>query len=555
MPDFLQSSREVALRFLQTVVIVDDGAYIVLEEHPDSVISELKTPGRGDRQLVEGASAGQERAQRELDAKAVIDSFAEYGLICAVLRPREDEKITDSTLKCSERADVLVLDWKLKEGEEGGETTREIIRRTIESDAGQNGRLRLIAVYTAEADLKGIVEQIRDDLPVNVRESVNELDGGFALRLGSTLITVYSKEDVDPSSPERSVSESDLPIQLIDAFTQLTSGLVSNVALASLSALRDGTHHILNRLHSDLDIPYLSHRALLSQPDDAVEHVVSLVTSEVRALLDYSDVGAYANLSSIKERIDMLFDNSASATFSHPEASSEEISLEKLLSLLELGLESFDPDMSSKTKSEKFKKALRGKPSELFKLGAAEAHMRDLEYARLTTLRGKPSVRNYADNSSPLILDLGTILRSTKKTTHNEGDHAYWLCIQPKCDCVRIDREGRRFPFLPLEVVEQDANKKFTFVVRDPDENDVRLKLVDKPYELKMVHFKPGAGVGVVHAKNEGSTFVFNSEMEGSFIWIDDLKFEFAQKVSNDFAAQIARVGVNPSEWLRLISK
>ena len=562
MSEFFNISREVALAFLQTAVIVDDGAFMVGQEHPDKASSEqilpqLSTPGRGSGSSEQETRIEPERAQRPLNAKEITDSFAKDGLTCAILRPYEGEEIVNSTLRCSQRSDIVVLDWKLKESEEGGETTLKIIQKILETDNKQRGRLRLIAIYTAEPRLTAIVEKIKNALPEDLRKKVNDTDDGHALRFGSTLITTYAKDDVVHTKSERAVSDSELPARLIDDFTTLTNGLISNVALASFAALRNGTHHILERLHPELDYPYLSHRALLTQPDDAAELAVELVMGEVRAILEHNAVGSHANIEAINAWVDARFEEDR--TFSYPNEDFKPISRKSLKLLLNRGRDNFGAEHASEKKIKSFMNKFKTHPSELFMDLPTEASFRDLEFARLTTVRGRLGTDDGSTEDPLPMLDLGTILRTTEKSEGTSERHSYWLCVQPRCDCVRIESTGRSFPLLPLEVIDEDSSnsKKFTFVVFDPDaEKHIKLKLISKPYGLRMADFKPKPGDhDTVRATKRDSSLVFQSETGELFVWIDILKSEFAQKVANDFAAQIARVGVSPSEWLRLLTE
>ena len=35
------------------------------------------------------------------------------------------------------------------------------------------------------------------------------------------------------------------------------------------------------------------------------------------------------------------------------------------------------------------------------------------------------------------------------------------------------------------------------------------------------------------------------------YYWLGELRFDFAQKIINEYSSEISRVGVNESEWLR----
>lgn len=51
------------------------------------------------------------------------------------------------------------------------------------------------------------------------------------------------------------------------------------------------------------------------------------------------------------------------------------------------------------------------------------------------------------------------------------------------------------------------------------------------------------------------SKYVFYSSYGETYEWVVDLKEMQAQRILNSYCAQLSRVGLNESEWLRLIAK
>ena len=49
--------------------------------------------------------------------------------------------------------------------------------------------------------------------------------------------------------------------------------------------------------------------------------------------------------------------------------------------------------------------------------------------------------------------------------------------------------------------------------------------------------------------------YVFYSSYGETYEWVVDLKEMQAQRILNSYCAQLSRVGLNESEWLRLIAK
>ena len=116
---FRDLSKKVVERFLQTVVVLDDGAFM----RPKVEAGELQAPDENapilEEEPEETAPAPEvpESPEHTLDAQALITNFAARGLVCAVLAPWEGGDGSDATINAARRADIVILDWKL--GDEG----------------------------------------------------------------------------------------------------------------------------------------------------------------------------------------------------------------------------------------------------------------------------------------------------------------------------------------------------------------------------------------------------------------------------------------------------
>ena len=65
------------------------------------------------------------------------------------------------------------------------------------------------------------------------------------------------------------------------------------------------------------------------------------------------------------------------------------------------------------------------------------------------------------------------------------------------------------------------------------------------------VKFIPSPGSDTISAREDKGSFVFESSFKEKFIWLSDLKDAHAQRVANNFASQLSRIGLDESEWLR----
>ena len=213
-----------------------------------------------------------------LNAQSVMDSFAAVGVICGVVGPCQ------SSMEVMRQADVVVLDWLLKEGDP--EYALGLLCDLLTKEADRNS-LRLVAIYTGEARLEEICTAIFTRLKNTGLEYV-EKKNKTAISYQHGSVVLYAKPDVNLPEPlkERSVAEGDLPKRLVEDFSAMTEGLLPSIALTSLTAVRESAHLVLDQFSADLDPAFLAHRACLSNPDDAERQIVNHVAEELRGLMD-----------------------------------------------------------------------------------------------------------------------------------------------------------------------------------------------------------------------------------------------------------------------------
>jgi hypothetical protein len=463
----------------------------------------------------------------DLDAKTIIDGFARLGLVCGVIRPEasETEEIRNVVNPAAMRSDVLVLDWWMHS--DAGAASLEIIRELAGSTSEQH-RVRLIVVYTAVPDLSQVAEDISHSVDNAELVSRNQVAAG-GLR-----VVVLAKPETEVAEGLESavVRFSDLPQRVIDEFAQMVQGLVSNVALSSLAAVRNNTYRILTRFTRELDPAYLGHRMLLEHPEDAEGHLVSAVLSELLAVLDSANVGSSANLDVVKSMIDgsLLSVNSGGKIGAVAQRLGVDCK-DLAVMLTEYGAESAQAGLTGGEKRD-----LRKWTSDVYKVQGASAEDVDERFAILMN-----SKLNYGENAP--LLHLGTMVRDC-------ATGKFMLCMQPVCDSVRLP-EVTEFPFLPLV----SSDSKLNIVIKYNDAFHC-LNLMSKMRDLVIVGFKPTLNPpGVVKAQKnaEGEPWIFrpNSPDSHTLEWVGDLRDGFAHKYANEFADSASRVGVDESEWLR----
>jgi len=527
---FERRSIAVATGFLQSAVILDDQAY--LEEEPKEAITKLPPPSpyagaeSHEEELPSSVVASATQGNNPVPTKTLVHAFARYGIICAVLDPEED-----SELWLSLHPDITILDWYIRD--ETGERARSLLRQLIEHERNSvPHQVRLMLVYTTEQDLLDIREKL-SQLLKGIDNDVTSLEfGATGLMWGGWHFIVLAKPgtDVAENLSECEIDYEDLPERAVEGFARAVGGLLPNVAIEGLAAVRRNTHRLLQRFSSGLDPAYLTHRALLPNPADSEEHLIGFLGSELTAILEDEGVGSVSRAAAVEDWV-------SQQGIEFPlKIKCDDLQLviqdfSRMSSLLADGIASHPlvsglPDNDHKRLELVDKCRLK-----LTRLLGGKHKTDDARFAELTTFR--PHYGAIAPK-----LTLGSILR-------DESNDKYWLCIQPKCDSIRL-KEKRAFPFLPL-------TKGQHFDICKVYDDGQRLKLLRerKPHGIRTYTFWPDE-TGVVRAALEGKSFVFTTTSRKMLQWIGQLRDSVAQDVAHKIGTSLSRVGVNPSEWQRL---
>lgn len=569
--DFRGVSKQIVGEFLQTIMVVDDLAYFE-EKDASPIPTEITAPGsprftaansdqvtHQSTEIVNQTleSSTDQPAEKKyvvdqahkLNAKKLIDDFAAKGMVCAVMRPKdvEVESLQDKVYPLAESCDIVVFDWVLY-GATDGAKVKELINEITKRSSDKVKRLRLIVVYTGQEELAAITGEIRSALEAAGHSNV-QLKNDYTLEAGPVRIAVYAKGYVSVAAENsalaaRVVQIEEMPDKLIAEFTDMTMGLVSNVAIGSMAALRSNTHRILTKFHAGLDAPFLGHRSMLPHPADANDLLVYLIGAEMTAVLEGHEVGRvadeYDGIDVLKAWVEM---NEAEMGVTSERGFAKKFSIKNtpefignLCKLLRDGLSSKNvPSEFMSMKEAPQKEKLTKKLSR----STTPDAILEYEFAVLTTLKS-----DYRTKLTVPTLFPGTILRELPSADDVVRKSRYWVCIQAACDCVRLD-EPRFFPF--LELARDDGN--FNLVLPENDEF-IRVRVVYKPYELHLVRFSP-TEAGSVRGTRDDDGIHFVATEDTRFSWIGELKFEQAQRIINRYATIQSRVGLEESEWLR----
>ncbi|MDP9955147.1 hypothetical protein J2X97_000784 [Epilithonimonas hungarica] len=546
---FFNKSKNIANEFIQSIVFLDDKAYLKENTEGQEVVNDL-------------------------DAYEISKIFAKEKKICAVYDPENEEDILNFK-EISIKADIIILDWFIDLSEsvsDGGDEedaddidirgkyTLDIISSLINRDNSE--KLKIVLVYTGETNLIEISQKIHD-LDPNLSLDNDDLK----LQTAKTTIYIRAKsnnqdgEDTRfnhlPNIKDKVLKYIELPAFLLDRFTEVTSGLLSNFALKSLSTLRNNTSKILGLYDKDLDHAFLEHKSSIPNQEDAENLILEVFKDSIGDLLYYKNVHKSITKTDITTWISTKLLNESksiknaegmnvnpsrnimrSRNFLIDLLYSKETDVEKRF------IEKLVPHCSGKKQADSYYKYLKVNNIDLFINNSQNSEKGEIlnKFAALTHHKNV-----FLPRGMKPVLSLGTVLKSNKKDKITDKDK-YYICIQQKCDSVRIkDDEDRKFLFLPLT---ESKTGKFNFIAND----GTKLQLESKSYSIRTLKFKSNKeGVVVPKKKNDKFYFeqIYKSRTDEKLEWILDLKDLHSQRIVADYAAILSRVGLDESEWLR----
>ena len=80
------------------------------------------------------------------------------------------------------------------------------------------------------------------------------------------------------------------------------------------------------------------------------------------------------------------------------------------------------------------------------------------------------------------------------------------------------------------------------------------MKISYKPSSLRIYSFTPTEN-GKVKTEKDGEAAIFKSTVRKDLKFIVELKNAQSQRIANEFASNLSRIGLDESEWLRRWAK
>ncbi|ORT49527.1 hypothetical protein ST37_14120 [Vibrio sp. qd031] len=553
MSDFKEHCSIVAKEFIQTVLIIDDGASLGDKGESAAVVDAPGDPFALEEPTVDFDTNEEDSDEREMShplrTLELTNAFYDLGIVPGVYQPqiRDDEdelEFASKAVRVSASADIVILDWMLKEQQ--SQYSKAIVKKILEHDKESGGRLRSIIIYTGETDLS----DLRDKLLVYLNFDEIQADGDYRISGKNLIIDFYGKDK--QVQINRALTEEELPEKSIECFSELLDGLMPVFAVRSASEIRRNIGSLTSKFAKTVDAGYLTHRSLLPSPEDAELFMLEIFVTHLRSLLAISK--ADQECLGVKA-IDKWISENQIILERDIEAGGGQFNFTKanLIEVLTDGYDSQRDDYGLKKvlaslndKNNQNNKLSKGKVNKILK---TDIHNAFSVYSKsgdaLESIKELSVLSLFKRTRVDISKDYPYLTQGT--VIYCIGTSKYYLCVTPKCDTVRLSGV-HNFSFAPL--VESD--KGFDLVIRDLNLTGyITLSTQNKFFNLEHIGFAPLEGR--VQCRDENGMLIFESSdsLRKKYRWIGDLEELQAQKRVINVVGDLSRNGVDEMEWLR----
>ena len=300
-----------------------------------------------------------------------------------------------------------------------------------------------------------------------------------------------------------------------------------------------------------MDNAFLSHKSLLPSQEDAEDLLIYLLGDIISDLLFYNktnettreQIEDWVKANIIEENKELLKKDGSKYAPIENYSRSHNLILSLITSQnkdIEKRYEDVFTNIASTSKGRigEYFKHLSFNNTSLF-LNNSDESRKDFIDKKFSILTHHKSL--FIPNNSIPKLTLGTVVKSSTVPD------SFYICIQQKCDSVRMTKESeRKFLFIPLTV----SLNKFDIITPD----GVKLRRIKDSFSIRTIKFICNNDNGVIKAEKDSATnlYFFKQKYDDEqFEWILDLKDLHSQRIIIDYTSQLSRVGLDESEWLR----
>lgn len=568
---------DAARRFVQTAIVVDNEAGFgppsgaEVEAPRRATIRRAPELGTGAESM--GGDVGRPDESESsttgtvhshyLDMKALGDAFLSGQVVCGVYRPGGEEEMVPPTIKAASTADIVIIDWQLEGPQRGSAKAKEVVTALLRSDQENGPRLRLIAIYTGQKDLNSLAAELLGEINKNIGPgafSAMVSDASVIIGEYARLVFINKSHTVGIVSGDRVATETELPAMLLAEYACLARGILPATAMAAIADIRHATPHVLTVFRKELDGAYVGHRAMIPLAEDSEPFLRRLITEELDTVVETAGtISRWAGSTAV----DLWLSDRAENGYTFTDADGRNLNLDTIQHVLNHVSE--NPESYEKSVVTMLMKEIEGskgankrlfeKFTQLF-YDNGEEQAALLEFSRLCNIKREHSRRSRFEQSWVPVLSLGTVIRplADGKGQDSGGVKAddLLLCVQPRCDSVRIaEATPRKFPFL---ILAPDTDM-FQYVMWVNGASQT-YRAHSCLYETILYPFSPrDAGESSIKATKHEESFIFTDQNGAQFEWVADIKELPAQHAAAQLGARAASVGYDEHEWLRLNGK
>jgi hypothetical protein len=485
------------------------------------------------------------------DATKATDAFYAKGIVAGLYRPvikdgLNENQFASSVDKIARRSDVVIVDWMLKKG--NSTYSKALVNKVLTNDIAQGGRLRTIIIYTGEPNITALIVELKDYLSSNGKIELENHDT-YSLKNKNVIIAFYNK--MGPTTTTRKIPEDKLPDIALIEFGKLINGIIPSLAMKASSTVRDNTSRIIAKFGNELDVGFLSHRALLPSPEDSEVFMLEKYVSYLRNILSISKVDSETlGINTLNKWVDQHYSESIKIKVKGYEKDLEfsqddiKLTLDKGYSkLAEIVEDRIVKDKIPKT-SKKDARAILTDSSNILKIMDVFSNTTNqvaTSSEKLCILNSfRRTLKDIAEPKELPYLTQGTVIYSM-------GEEEYFVCVTPKCDTARIPT-SREFSFA---ILDQNVDETFDLIVPSFDnDKSIPLLMNKKFYELRNISFSSGQQTKVI-AKMDQKRICFTDDSNSKYRWVGDLEDMDIQKRVSEIVGNFNRVGIDEVEWMR----
>ena len=485
-------------KFVSSVLLVDDQ---LSYEKVKIEVEQLQSPVQGQI-----TSAGSEyslnikNSNNEVFVPNIVKSFSDEGYLLTAINPKDYSEYAMKEFKeifktLAEKSDVIILDWEMNLNfVDGISLSGESFTKECIEELDKDNKYRLVYIYTKE----------------NIG-SINKIP------TKSIDIEYYSKENIVNKDFYKTYPE--LAQQIPMDYLKSNRGLLSSSLIQHLYTLRYSSSSMINSLKNEFDKAIFIHSSLLKDFKSLPDYCSDLVNDTI---MSYTQNQSVQNILSSDILKDYLLEKSIIFNFSGSYGVKD---TKDLISFVE------NTNKENPTSEDLW-----------LSKNVIKNYLNDEEVKIL---------KNFSVYTS--IME-STILTNLKLGCIVEFEGSYLLCIQPLCDSVRVPKETENNGLI--------KTKCFAFIkmdiVTDKSGIDLYINSASELLGLKLNYLDLCS-----YGFNGDTNNLVNIDENNCFTTIDGKKFKylcclkpmFAQKIANNFAANISRVGIDQFEWLRLKSR